>query len=301
MRTVYPVCDRAGTVVAEHVRLDLPGGKKTAYWQLPGGTPGLGGLSTPDLPLYGSEIIGELVTGQLVILTEGEKAARALWPWGLPALGTVTGAGSTPGEDALGVLFGFDVVLWPDHDAAGYGHMNRAAHAMVRLGMPMPRGLTLDPRGPGGHLHRPLAKGYDAADYVACGGTLAALRPLLRAAPQWPYAPPAPPRPAVRRPIYVGDSRREAARAHLLDTVVADLGAPARQTRHGYWWCCPFHTERTPSFKVALAEPYFKCFGCGEGGDVFDYLGKRRNQPFAATLRQLAPGLGPIPLLGYAS
>jgi putative DNA primase/helicase len=35
---------------------------------------------------------------------------------------------------------------------------------------------------------------------------------------------------------------------------------------------CPFHDENTPSFKVSEKKQIFKCFGCGKGGDVFDFL-----------------------------
>ncbi len=35
--------------------------------------------------------------------------------------------------------------------------------------------------------------------------------------------------------------------------------------------CCPFHTEKTPSLK--LYERRFRCFGCGVGGDVVDFVG----------------------------
>ncbi|MBS7398064.1 MAG: hypothetical protein KIG32_06560 [Ruminiclostridium sp.] len=38
--------------------------------------------------------------------------------------------------------------------------------------------------------------------------------------------------------------------------------------------CCPFHHEKTPSFAINEAGQYFKCFGCGEGGDVITLAGK---------------------------
>jgi putative DNA primase/helicase len=39
-----------------------------------------------------------------------------------------------------------------------------------------------------------------------------------------------------------------------------------------YEGCCPFHDEKTPSFKVNQVKQFFKCFGCGKSGDVWDYL-----------------------------
>lgn len=37
---------------------------------------------------------------------------------------------------------------------------------------------------------------------------------------------------------------------------------------------CPFHTEKDASFSVNTSKQYFKCFGCGVGGDVIDFTKK---------------------------
>lgn len=35
---------------------------------------------------------------------------------------------------------------------------------------------------------------------------------------------------------------------------------------------CPFHNEKTPSFVVSKTKEMYKCFGCGESGDVISFL-----------------------------
>ena len=39
--------------------------------------------------------------------------------------------------------------------------------------------------------------------------------------------------------------------------------------RHGKA-CCPFHTEKTPSFSISRKKQMFRCFGCGMSGDVIN-------------------------------
>jgi DNA primase len=51
---------------------------------------------------------------------------------------------------------------------------------------------------------------------------------------------------------------------------------------------CPFHAEKTPSFMVNPARQSFHCFGCGEGGDVLNFMMKYYNLTFPETLKQLA-------------
>ena len=59
-----------------------------------------------------------------------------------------------------------------------------------------------------------------------------------------------------------------------------------------YWGCCPFHSEKTPSFSVSPAKQIYKCFGCGEGGDVLSFLMKINNQSFHEVVREQAEALG---------
>lgn len=51
---------------------------------------------------------------------------------------------------------------------------------------------------------------------------------------------------------------------------------------------CPFHAEKSPSFMVSEKKQFFKCFGCGEGGDVISFLMKKENLEFIDALKILA-------------
>lgn len=55
---------------------------------------------------------------------------------------------------------------------------------------------------------------------------------------------------------------------------------------------CPFHAEKTPSFYVNPEEGFWKCFGCGAGGDVFSFLMKMENLSFPEAAERLARSLG---------
>ena len=60
--------------------------------------------------------------------------------------------------------------------------------------------------------------------------------------------------------------------------------------RMGSQWIglCPFHDERSPSFSVDPAKKVFFCFGCGEKGDVFDFVEKTQGLDFVQALEFLA-------------
>ena len=55
---------------------------------------------------------------------------------------------------------------------------------------------------------------------------------------------------------------------------------------------CPFHDERSPSFHVTPSRGMWYCFGCGEGGDVINFVQKVDHLSFAETVEKLAEKTG---------
>jgi len=55
---------------------------------------------------------------------------------------------------------------------------------------------------------------------------------------------------------------------------------------------CPFHQEKTPSFSVNAERQFFKCFGCGAGGDIFTFVQLRESVEFKEALQILADRAG---------
>ncbi len=74
--------------------------------------------------------------------------------------------------------------------------------------------------------------------------------------------------------------------------IVKTIGEYVRLKRMGttgrYVGLCPFHQEKTPSFSVNQTRQFFKCFGCGKGGDVFRFLEEIEGIPFFEALKQVA-------------
>lgn len=59
-----------------------------------------------------------------------------------------------------------------------------------------------------------------------------------------------------------------------------------------FWACCPFHNEKTPSFSIKQDGQFFKCFGCGESGNVITFLMKLENVDFLTAVDMLCKNCG---------
>ena len=80
------------------------------------------------------------------------------------------------------------------------------------------------------------------------------------------------------------------ARADILDTVRQYVALKKAGANHK--GLCPFHDENSPSFMVHPGKGIYKCFGCGEGGNVFQFLMKLEGWSFPETVRHLAERCG---------
>src|SRR5213592_888713 len=74
--------------------------------------------------------------------------------------------------------------------------------------------------------------------------------------------------------------------------VISEHGVILKKSGRGYTGLCPFHSEKTPSFHVNPDTRSYKCFGCGESGDVFTILEKIDGLTPAEALKTLAERAG---------
>src|SRR5258705_7690052 len=76
--------------------------------------------------------------------------------------------------------------------------------------------------------------------------------------------------------------------------LVALVGRRVKLVRKGrtMWGCCPFHQEKSASFKVENERRTYKCFGCGKGGDAFKWLVETEGLSFPEAVEKLAGEVG---------
>lgn len=83
-------------------------------------------------------------------------------------------------------------------------------------------------------------------------------------------------------------------RVNIVDTV--DRHVTLKKAGANYVACCPFHSEKTPSFTVSPTKQFYHCFGCGAHGNAITFLMEYSGYNFVEAVQQLAGQVGmPLP------
>lgn len=79
-------------------------------------------------------------------------------------------------------------------------------------------------------------------------------------------------------------------RVDIVDII--DARVPLKKTGREFGACCPFHSEKTPSFTVSPAKQFYHCFGCGAHGTVIGFLMDYEHLDFVEAVEELARHAG---------
>jgi len=78
-----------------------------------------------------------------------------------------------------------------------------------------------------------------------------------------------------------------------LDIVdVIDRYVPLKKAGTNFVACCPFHTEKSPSFTVSQSKQFYHCFGCGAHGTAIGFVMEHTGMGFVEAIEDLAKGVG---------
>ena len=73
---------------------------------------------------------------------------------------------------------------------------------------------------------------------------------------------------------------------------VVDRYVPLKKAGANYVACCPFHSEKTPSFSVSPTKQFYHCFGCGAHGTAIGFLMEHAGKTFPDAVEELARDAG---------
>ena len=80
---------------------------------------------------------------------------------------------------------------------------------------------------------------------------------------------------------------------HRVDIVdVIERYVPLKKGGANYQACCPFHTEKTPSFTVSPTKQFYHCFGCGAHGNAISFLMEYQGLGYVDAVKDLAESVG---------
>jgi DNA primase len=73
---------------------------------------------------------------------------------------------------------------------------------------------------------------------------------------------------------------------------VIDRHVPLKKAGANHVACCPFHSEKSPSFTVSQAKQFYHCFGCGAHGTAIGFLMEHAGKSFPEAVEELARDVG---------
>lgn len=87
---------------------------------------------------------------------------------------------------------------------------------------------------------------------------------------------------------------------HFIDDLLSQIDIidliqgriPLKKAGHEYQACCPFHTEKTPSFTVSPKKQFYHCFGCGAHGTAISFMMEYERLNFPEAIEELAARQG---------
>ncbi|WP_394129666.1 DNA primase [Shewanella maritima] len=80
------------------------------------------------------------------------------------------------------------------------------------------------------------------------------------------------------------------ARTDIVDLI--DRKVPLKKAGKNHSACCPFHSEKSPSFTVSRDKQFYHCFGCGAHGNAIDFVMEYDRLEFVDAIEELAGQLG---------
>jgi DNA primase len=86
---------------------------------------------------------------------------------------------------------------------------------------------------------------------------------------------------------FIDDLRNQADIVRIIGDYVT-----LKKKGQNYWACCPFHGEKSPSFSVSAAKGFYKCFGCGKAGTVFQFVMEIEGSNFPEAVKTIAEKAG---------
>ncbi len=96
-------------------------------------------------------------------------------------------------------------------------------------------------------------------------------------------------------PEFLDEVRQRVPLADVVGRRVQFDKRKSNYARRDFWACCPFHSEKTPSFHVDEAKGRYHCFGCGAGGDAITFLMETEGLSFPEAVEVLA-GMAGVPV-----